>query len=319
LVLSLCGAIFPAVAEAAEPASTDDGESPTYRKTIKDGVTEYEAHRFEEAQSLFRRAHQISPNARTFRGMGMAAFELRDYVSAVRNLSAALRDTRKPLSDEQRRQTQELLDRSGLFVDIYTIKVTPQHARMIIDGRAPELEQDGSLLLTFGRHSIEISAPGMGRQTIVADVRGGERKTYNITLKRLAPEAFEEGSESHSLARGKLAAEPETNGRAKLILGSGIAAALLSGGLGVYWWKESAELDSCRHPDDGRRCTNEGALRRWRNLAMGTTIGVGAAAVSLVAWGALSWNSTPSSSAVVWPGLVRCVPGPFALTCLARF
>lgn len=319
LVVWVCGGLIPAVALAAEPGSSDDNESPAYRKTIKEGVAEYEAHRFDEARSLFRRAHQISPNARTFRGMGMAAFELRDYVSAVRSLSAALLDTRKPLSEEQRKQTQELLDRSGLFVDIYSIKVTPRHARMTVDGHAPELEQDGSLLFAFGRHSIEISAPGMELQTIVADVRGGERKSYNIALKRLAPAPQEEIPETHPVTRVKLAPEPQTNARAKLILGSGIVAALLSGGAGFYWWKENDELGSCRHPAEGQRCTNESTLKMWRNVAIGTTIGTGAAAVSLMAWGMLSWNSPSSPSAVVWPGLVRCVPGAFALTCLGRF
>ncbi len=318
-LLGVCSAVFPFEADAAESGPGDESESPAYRTTIKEGVAEYEAHRFEEARSLFRRAHQISPNARTFRGMGMAAFELRDYVSATRNLSAALRDTRKPLSEEQRKQTQELLERSGLFVDIYTIKVTPRHARMIVDGHAPELEHDGSILFAFGRHTIEISAPGMELQTMAVDVRGGERKTYNISLKRSVPEPLEEIPEKHPVVSGKTVPESRTNGHAKLLLGSSIAVALLSGGAGVYWWKENAELASCRRPEEGKRCTNEGTLRVWRNVAMGTTIGAGAAAMSLALWGILSWDSTPSPSAAVWPGLVRCVPGAFALTCLGRF
>jgi hypothetical protein len=315
----LCFASLSTAFGAAESGPTDDGESPAYRKTIMEGVAEYEAHRFEEARSLFRRAHQISPNARTFRGMGMAAFELRDYTSAVRNLSAALRDTRRPLSEDQRKQTQGLLERSRLFVDVYTIRVTPRLARVMIDGQPPELEPDGTILCAFGQHAIEVSASGMQSQTMVVDVRGGEKKSYNIILKRSAADPADEDKEARSKASEKATRQADEGGHATLILGGSAAAALLSVGAGIYWWKESAELDSCRKPDQGKRCTNEGTIRRWRNLAMGTTIGAGAAAVSLALWGILSWEPAPSPSAIVWPSLVRCVPGPFALTCVGRF
>jgi hypothetical protein len=318
MLWGLFGAGLPSNLAAAEPGSSDDGESPAYRKAIKEGVVEYEARRFEEARSLFRRAHQISPNGRTFRGMGMAAFELRDYVSAVRNLSAALRDSRKPLSEEQRKQTQELLDRSGLFVDVYTLKVTPSHARLIVDGHAPEFEHDGSLLFAFGRHAIEISAPAMEAQTLALNVRGGETKTFNVVLKRSEPEPQKESGASR-LLRQKSTSSAPSNGSAKLLIGAGIATALLAGGAGVSWWKEDAELQSCRRPDEGQRCTNEGSIRTWRNVAMGTTIGVGAVAASLTVWGILTWNSTPSPSATIGPSVVTCVPGPLALTCVGRF
>jgi hypothetical protein len=307
-----------ATAEEGTPM-VDEGESPAYRKTIKDGVTEYEAHRFEEARSLFRRAHQISPSARTFRGMGMASFELRDYVSAIRNLSGALRDTRKPLSDEQRKHAQELMDRSSLFVDVYAIKVTPRNARVIVDGHAPEVEPDGSLLFAFGRHSIEISAPGMELQTMRIDVRGGERKTVNIALKKSEPIATVDDQETTMPETRTAAPLSHGGGHRKLLWGAGISAALLAGGAGFYWWKENAELRICLHPEEGKRCSNEGTIRTWRNAAMGTTIGAGVAAASLALWALWSGDSTPSPSAIFWPSLVRCAPGPYALTCMGRF
>ncbi len=161
----------------------DDVEGLAYRKTIEDGLAEYDAHHFEEARSLFRRAHTMSPNARTFRGIGMTSFELRDYVSAVHNLSSALHDVRKPLSAVQRKQTQDLLDRSRLFVDVYTLTVSPQDAHVLVDGSAPEFESDGTLMLGFGQHTVEVRAPGMVARTLPIDVRGGERKELSVTLE----------------------------------------------------------------------------------------------------------------------------------------
>jgi tetratricopeptide (TPR) repeat protein len=144
-------------------AGPDTDDKAGYQKIIREGVAEYQAGRFEEALSLFRRAHEMSPSSRTFRGIGMASFELRDYVTAVRGLSAALQDKRKPLSSEQRKDAQGLLDRSLVFVDVYAVKLLPRTARLLVDGRTPELEPDGTLLLGFGVHAFEASASGWAK------------------------------------------------------------------------------------------------------------------------------------------------------------
>jgi tetratricopeptide (TPR) repeat protein len=104
LLLVLAGRLGVA---QAEESTTPDADA-RYRSTLKDALAEYDANHFEEARVLFRRAHEINPNARTLRGIGMASFELRDYVAAVRTLSAALVETRKPLSAEQRTHAQGL-------------------------------------------------------------------------------------------------------------------------------------------------------------------------------------------------------------------
>lgn len=185
----LVSMMFLATARAAdktiEPGSgTDSTDDPAYRRAIKEGLAEFAALHFEEARSLFRRAHEINPNARTFRSIGMTSFELRDYVAAVRNLSAALKDRRKPLSLEQHKSAQDLLDRSHRLVDVYSLTVMPRNARVLIDGRAPELDADGTLLLSVGRHNLEVSAPGMVMRSLPINARGGDRKELSVTLER---------------------------------------------------------------------------------------------------------------------------------------
>jgi len=170
-ILPVAVLLFLAVVSSSVRAAEDDtpdGESPavrkTYRKSIKDGVAEYDARHFEEALSYFRKAHQIFPNARTFRGIGMASFELRDYVTAVRNLTAAVDDQRKPLSPDQRKETQDLIDRCRLFVAVFTLKISPPGAQVTVDANPAELETDGTLMLGLGAHSIEARAKGYRTQ-----------------------------------------------------------------------------------------------------------------------------------------------------------
>src|SRR4051812_11159906 len=86
--LSLSSAVLVVALGAASPrvAVAQDADTPQYRGLLNEAVSEYDARRYEEARALFRRAHELSPNARTLRGIGMASFELREYVEALRAL-----------------------------------------------------------------------------------------------------------------------------------------------------------------------------------------------------------------------------------------
>jgi hypothetical protein len=327
----LCSTTFVPSVEAAQKllvaGGTDDSSSDSaYRKAIKDGVAEYDARRFEEARSLFRRAHELNPNARTFRGLGMTSFELRDYVSAVRNLSAALREDRKPLSAEQRKDVQDLLDRSRMFVDVYVLTVTPREARLLVDGRAPEYEADGTTLFGFGPHTIEAKAAKYATRTISINVKGGERKELAIALDpapspvaRASAAAAAKTAQSPALDLGaQPAPATELTNRgplAWLLIGGGMA--LLAGGSAVYWAVQSSELNSCRHPAPNQRCTDEAAIVSQRNVAMGATIGAGAAAATMVLIGILTWQSEPNASTPATS--LSCAPGLLGLSCGGTF
>jgi hypothetical protein len=275
---------------------TQDAD-PRYRATLKDALAEYDAGHFEEARALFRRAHEIYPNARTLRSIGMASFELRDYVAAVRALSAALSETRKALSPEQRAHAQGLLDRSRMFVDVYALRITPQDARTLVDGRTPEFESDGTLLLGFGAHNIEISKPGFVLRTLVVNVRGNEHKDLAVTLERKMLVAPRPSGEDN-LAQGTVSGRAKRTSSGAPALGPGTAwllaaggTALLSVGAGALWLFENNELNDCRHPPSGLQCDNKDAIVTRRNIAVGTAIGTGAAALGFAIVGIVTGSS----------------------------
>jgi hypothetical protein len=305
---------------ASEPFDPEDiAIREAYRKAITDGVAEFDAGRFDEALGCFRRAHQTSPNARTYRGIGMASFELRDYVAAVRNLSAALKDSRKPLSDEQREQAQEFLERSQRFVAIYTLNLSPPDAQILLDGSAPELQPDGTLMVGLGAHTLEARAKGYQRRTMSLKVRGGERKPLSLTLDPLVASSSASARPTDtSAAAGLLLAEPTaapSHRTATLwFLGSG-ASALLAVGGGIYWGVQGSNLDKCRHPRSGPTCINQSELVWQRNAGAVTTIVAGASAATMAILGILSWKSTPRPSRAS----LSCDFGPFGLTCGGPF
>jgi hypothetical protein len=305
---------------ASRPAP-DAADEPAYRKAIEAGLAEFAALHFEEARSLFRRAHEISPNARTLRGIGMASFELRDYVSAVHNLSAALEDTRKPLSAEQREHTRDLLDRSRIFVDVYALTVSPKDSRVLIDGRAPEFEPDGTLMFGLGPHTVEVRAQGMTARSLTIDVRGGERKELSIALERESAAPSDTPLASATAAPVATAANPSppqaSNGHAAAWLWASGGAALVAVGAGIYLYNRSAQLDSCHNPESGSRCTNESTIKTWRDVALGTTIGAGAAALTMALIGILSWDSKPAASST--HSALACVVSPLGIACGRSF
>jgi len=324
--LAICCALLlsagrSAAAAADDHAVFDPKEDPAYRAAIRDALAEYNARHFEEARILFRRAHELDPNARTLRGIGMASFELRDYVTAVHALSAALVDTRKPLSSDQRSHAQGLLERSRLYVDIYVLKITPADATVLIDGHAPDLEPDGTVLLGFGSHNIEVSSTGYVLRTFSVNVRGGERKELSITLER-KPARSPLASPAAEALRKPAPAERSHGSAAPWLIAAG-ATGLLTAGAVVYWITRTSQLDSCDSPPkQNEYCTTKNTLVLERNLAIaGTAVG-GAAALTMAVVGVLSLTSSPKSTLPRGPSArasLGCTPVWSGMVCGGSF
>jgi hypothetical protein len=309
---------------------TADGESPavrkTYRKAIKDGVAEYEARHFEEALSYFRKAHQVYPNARTYRGIGMASFELRDYVTAVRSLTAALDEQRKPLSPDQRKETQDLIDRCRLFVAIYTLKISPPEAQATVDANPVELEPDGTLMLGLGVHTIEARLKGYRTRSLSVPVRGGERKELQITLEPTATATRQTppGQGGAQVPNAALT-EPTTPPAPKPISStvwflSGGAAAVATTAAGIYWGMQFSELSACRNPPPDvhpRPCKNESTIKLQWDAGAAMTVVAGAATVTFVTLGILARRNEAEQSNR--HGELACYPGLLSLSCVRSF
>ncbi len=175
----------------AQDAVAPEAPPADYQRLVDQAVGEFGAAHWAEARALFDQAHRVYPNARTLRGLGMAAFELRDYAASVRYLSAALVEDTIPLTEEQRAQVTELLGRAQGFVGQFTIPAAPADARLVVDGAATSLpgwpEQPAPLLLSIDSHTIVIRTAS-GRSTEVrVQVRGREDTTLEIDMTPLAP------------------------------------------------------------------------------------------------------------------------------------
>ena len=98
----------------------------------------------------------------------------------------------------------------------------------------------------------------------------------------------------------------------------GRRAALLAIGSGIYWAMQESQLRTCHSPaNPGDICDTEGALKTQRNLAIGATLGAGAAAVTMGLIGILSWHSAPPADKK--QSALDCAVSPFGVTCGGAF
>jgi hypothetical protein len=162
----------------------DEIDPAGYRETIEEAVREFGEGNFEEARALFARAHTLLPSARTSRGVGMADFELRNYVEAIEQLELALHSTTQPLDDSMRADTQDLLTRAYTFVGKVVLDARPLPSNITVDALPVDLREGNVLLLKAGEHALELEAPGFITERRRLRATGGETQTVTVVFQR---------------------------------------------------------------------------------------------------------------------------------------
>jgi hypothetical protein len=157
-------------------------DDEAYEKAIADGIAEFDRGNYPEAKVLFRMAHNLDPNARTLRGMGMTAFEMREYVNALALLELALIHKKKPLTKKQREHMEGLVSRCRVFIATYKVELDPPDAIIMVDGSRGTVEA-GSLLLDPGEHELVVKAEGYRKLIRRVRAEGGKQGTLELELE----------------------------------------------------------------------------------------------------------------------------------------
>jgi tetratricopeptide (TPR) repeat protein len=137
-------------------ARAQSAETSDYDAFVREAVAEYNAGSWGEARLLFGKAHELDPNARTWRGMGLSDYESKRYVEAIDELQAALESSIKRLTEAQRAEVERVLERSRRFVAIYTLRMPSDATELRLDGVAIMPTSDGTLRLNPGAHALSV-------------------------------------------------------------------------------------------------------------------------------------------------------------------
>lgn len=183
LFLSAPSLAFADARGSARERGATEAETPSgYDETVQRALDEFELANYAEARSLLLQAHELYPNARTSRALGMVEFELKNYVSCVDYLEQALDSQTKPLTAEQRREAEQLLGRANGFVGRYTIALRPSAAALLIDGQPVRPDARGVLRLPVGDHQLEATAEGHRPLRRTLSVAGGRSEQLDVVL-----------------------------------------------------------------------------------------------------------------------------------------
>jgi hypothetical protein len=240
----------PAETQPAETQPTGVQEPRDYDRTIESALNEYRLGNWEEATALFTQAHALRPSARTLRGMGLSEFENRKYVIALAHCSAALADTRNPLSDEQRAELESVIERASEFVARVKLTLSPEDASVTVDGAVPYRDAAGNVLLDPGPHEL-----------VASDLRGSERRRIDAASGQLLeltltvrPNAVAPAQAQAAKDSGRVPAAQVLTYVGLAVLGVGLAVGTTAG---VIVLDKAGELDdACSDhlcPEDQRK------------------------------------------------------------------
>lgn len=178
LILQLAWAVVasgPAVALAQGKQSASAAaavEKDEYAAEVEAAVSAFNQSDFARARSHFARAHELRPSARTWRGLGNTAFELKDFEEAIRELTLALEDKRAELPGELRSETEQTLR-------VARRKLLEQNAPPPrVTAAAPALEpvaaDDGADIMS-GQRIAALGLAGAGLASVAVGVGFGLR------------------------------------------------------------------------------------------------------------------------------------------------
>lgn len=153
-----------------------------YKVTVNKAIAEYDAKRWSEAIVFFQKAHSLNPNARTLRGMGLAAFEEQHYLDATRWLTEALENPVQPLTAEMRANLQPILERAKEYLGSFDLNNDPAELTVEIDGH-PAIIEGGKLMLDAGERRLVAKAEGYEPMERNLFVRAGHNGVLGVKLE----------------------------------------------------------------------------------------------------------------------------------------
>jgi tetratricopeptide (TPR) repeat protein len=211
-------------AEVQAAASLDDER---YQALIADAVRAYRAGALIEARDLFSRAHALSPNARTLRGLGVVAFELRHYRQAIDYLEQSLSSQIKPLDEELTKGAEDLLGQARRHVGRFHIVLAPAEAELWLDGARVDPGPDAELVLEQGEHRLEFRHSGYVANTRSIEVQGREDLVLEVALQRVAPVAEPRRSDRNPARKSWLKSPWLWGALGVALVGGGVTAGVL--------------------------------------------------------------------------------------------
>jgi hypothetical protein len=169
-----------AVAQEPPPAKPETAETVTLeaRRHFKAGTKLYRDGNYGGALAEFEEAYRLKPGAGSLQNVALSQKGLFRYAEAAATLELLLARHASELSDGERDALgAALTELKGLVASI-VLKVSPESARVLLDGRqlGPADWSSAPLALNVGEHTLSVEAPGYAPERRVLRIAGGQRE-----------------------------------------------------------------------------------------------------------------------------------------------
>lgn len=161
--------------------------SESYSGLVEQAIAAQSGGDFERAHGLFARAHELSPNARTLRGMGVTSFQLGRYRRALEELDGALAHGSRPLDAELRESVVALRARAAAAIASLKLVFQPGDAELellLVDNQAEPLSPSRTLQLDPGLHVLRVTAKGYEGHQETVMLAPGKETELRVSLVR---------------------------------------------------------------------------------------------------------------------------------------
>jgi hypothetical protein len=183
----------PAQPDAPQPSAGHEPspeEIKIARQTAGDGLAAYKAGEYAKALGLFEQARAVYPSAQILRMTGYSHLALQHWEQAIRTLEDALASTVAPLSEQDRADVQEQLNKALAHFGMVTVTTSVKGAEVSVDdGPARKLPLDQPLRLLEGGHRIEVRAPGHKDAAEDLVIEGGKELQLTLNPKPVSQDA----------------------------------------------------------------------------------------------------------------------------------
>jgi hypothetical protein len=286
-VLALALALVCAASASTASAQAGASSPSEYELSLSRALEAHARGDYERAREYMERAHQLEPSARTERGLGIVAFAQGKYLAAIRHFDAALASAVKPLPDDLRSATADLLAHAWAQVARCELRVEPSAAEVSIDDAPPDYYAEHVVVLTPGTHVLSVRAGDHAPATLQVETKPGEQRVLQVVLAPLAAPGVVEKIVYRD--RGPRALDkpepspgfytPEVRRVAGALGGGLVVAGGVVWGVGYKRFKEVRDL--CQTKEDG--CTKSQAQAGFDRRHIGTyaTAGLVTAGVGL--------------------------------------
>jgi hypothetical protein len=181
----------PAPAPAAPPPPAPDAPDQATldaRRHFKAGTKLYRDGNYGGALAEFEEAYRLKPGVGSLQNVALSQKGLFRYAEAAATLEQLLSQHGAELSEGERQAVNEALSELKGLVASVKLRVVPESARVLLDGRSlAAAEWAAPLVLNVGEHTLSVDAPGYSPERRMVRVAGGQRELpVDVTLRCVA-------------------------------------------------------------------------------------------------------------------------------------